>query len=203
MGCTTTGVWHHRHCRGGVPVVVFSVVVAAKTHVAEWLIERDSYLLLQDNAPWWLLTHYPEANDVFTWLDGLGVLVYIGFMALLLGGWITAWLRLAGALLPGGARQNGRWLAYALIPLGGVGVFLGLSSLTVTLLKAEGIVLPWLPEARGVLLGLATLWSIGLAMRMLAARRDASPAAKVLAQLCLLVAVAGILVPWIFLFYVW
>lgn len=69
-----------------------------KTSAAEWLIEHDSFVLLQDSVPWWLLTHFPEANDVFTWLDGIGVLAYIGATALILGGWITLWLRLAGAL---------------------------------------------------------------------------------------------------------
>ncbi|MEZ5628612.1 MAG: 4Fe-4S binding protein, partial [Rhodocyclaceae bacterium] len=60
--------------------------VQAKMAAAEWLIERDSYTLLGDNAPWWLLTHYPEASDVFTWLDGLMILAYIGVAALLIGG---------------------------------------------------------------------------------------------------------------------
>ncbi|MBI5783030.1 MAG: 4Fe-4S binding protein, partial [Gammaproteobacteria bacterium] len=42
--------------------------VALKQAIAAWLVAHDSYALLADNAPWWLLTHYPEANDVFTWL---------------------------------------------------------------------------------------------------------------------------------------
>jgi len=173
--------------------------VEIKTQVATWLIERDSFALLQDNAPWWLLTHYPEANDVFTWLDGLGVLAYIGTTALILGGWITLWLRLGGTLLPGSAKQNGRWLAYALIPMGGLGVFLGLSALTVSLLKAEGIVMPWLPEARGVLLALAALWSIGLAWKML---RDIELWRKALALGALVVAIGGNIFAWALLFYI-
>ncbi|MCE5181233.1 MAG: 4Fe-4S binding protein [Betaproteobacteria bacterium] len=178
--------------------------VAIKTRVAEWLIERDSFALLQDNAPWWLMTHYPEANDVFTWLDGIGVLAYIGAMALVLGGWITLWLRSAGALLPGcNTKQNAHWLAYALIPMGGLGVFLGLSSLTVTLLKAEGLAMSWLPETRGALLVLAALWSLGLGGRMLFALPGTSRVARLAALACLAMAIAGILLPWVFLFYLW
>ncbi|MDD5241476.1 MAG: 4Fe-4S binding protein [Sulfuricella sp.] len=176
--------------------------VAIKTQVAGWLIERDAFTLLQDNAPWWLLTHYPEANDVFTWLDGIGVVAYIGTMALVLGGWITLWLRLAGTLLPGSAKQNARWLAYALIPMGGLGVFLGLSSLTVTLLKAEGIVMPWLPEVRGILLALAALWSLALAFGMLR-RTSASLPRLLFATLAVTASIAGIIAPWLFLFYLW
>jgi hypothetical protein len=173
--------------------------VAIKTLVATWLIERDSFALLQDNAPWWLLTHYPEANDVFTWLDGLGVLAYIGATALVLGTWITLWLRLAGALLPGSASQNGRWLAYALIPMGGLGVFLGLSSLTVTLLKSEGVVMPWLPEVRGALLALAALWSLGLGWKMM---RNIKWRRKALALSALGMAIGGNVFAWVLLFYV-
>jgi len=177
--------------------------VAIKTRAAEWLIERDSFALLQDNAPWWLLTHYPKANDVFTWLDGIGVLAYIGATALILGGWITLWLRLAGALLPGNTKQNARWLAYALIPMGGLGVFLGLSSLTVTLLKAEGVMMPWLPEVRGALLALATLWSLWLGGRMLFALPGASRAVRLMALACLAAAIGGVVLPWGFLFFIW
>lgn len=177
--------------------------VAIKTRVAEWLVERDSFTLLQDNAPWWLLTHYPEANDVLTWLDGLGIVAYIGATALILGGWVTLWLGLAGRILPGNTRHNARWLAYALIPLGGLGVFLGLSSLTATLLKAEGIALPWLPTARAALLAAAAWWSLRLGRRMLFALPGARRAARAAALACLAVAVAGVLLPWIFLFYLW
>jgi polyferredoxin len=172
--------------------------VTIKTQVATWLIEHDSYALLQDNAPWWLLTHYPEASDVFTWLDGLGVLAYIGATALVLGGWITLWLRLAGALLPGDTKQNSRWLAYALIPIGGLGVFLGLSALTVTLLKAEGVAMPWLPEVRGVLLALAAAWSLWLGWRML---HDTGWQRKLPALGALALAIGGNVFAWILLFY--
>lgn len=173
--------------------------VAIKTHVATWLIERDSFALLQDNAPWWMLTHYPEASDVFTWLDGIGVFAYIGVTALVLGGWITLWLRLAGALLPGSAKQNGRWLAYALIPMGGLGVFLGLSSLTVTLLKAEGIVMPWLPEMRATLLALAALWSMWLGWRMM---QNADGWRRILALGALGTAIGGNIFAWALLFFI-
>jgi len=173
--------------------------VEIKTQVATWLIDHNSFALLQDNAPWWMLTHYPEANDVFTWLDGMVVLAYIGTTALILGGWITLWLRLGGAILPGSAKQNGRWLAYALIPMGGLGVFLGLSALTVTLLKAEGIIMPWLPEVRGALLALAAIWSLWLGWRML---RNIGLWRKALALGALGISIGGNILAWVLLFYI-
>jgi len=176
--------------------------VMAKQAVAEWLVERDSFALLQDNAPWWLLTHYPSANDVFTWLDGIMILSYIGVIALLLGGWIWGWLRLGGAALPGSARGNANHLAYSLIPMGGFGVFLGLSALTVTLLSGERIIMPWLPIARGLLLAVAVLWSLWLGARFLRSSA-ANITPKLLAFCALAMAVGGVLAPWLMLFYIW
>jgi polyferredoxin len=174
--------------------------VQAKLAAAEWLIERDAYALLADDIPWWLLTHYPETNDVFTWLDGLLIVGYIGTAALVIGGWISLWLRVAGHLL--GAAGVRLRLAYALVPLGGVGVFLGLSALTVTLLAAEGIRLTALPEARGVLLTVATLAT--LALGTLHIRRTTTGALRRLAAFgALAAAAAGAVLPWIMMFYVW
>lgn len=175
--------------------------VAAKTAIAGWLIERDAYTLLQDDIPWWLLSHYPESSDVFTWLDGLLILAYISAAALLVGGWVWAWLRVGGALLPGKTADNARWLAYSLIPLGGFGIFLGLSSLTVRQLSAEGLTFPWLGQARAVLLGIAVVWSILLAAGML--RHIPSLAQRLAANLAVAVGAGGVVVPWLYLFYLW
>ena len=180
-------------CRHLCPVSgVFSLF--ARLAPVHFGVDRKTWdtttaFLLQDNAPRWMLTHYPEVNDVFTWLDGLSILFYIGATALVLGSWITLWLHLGGKMLPGRPRQNARWLSYALIPLGGLGVFLGLSSLTVTLLKAEGLAMPWLPQARGTLLALGVLWSLWLGTRML---RNLEPRLLIARQL----AVLGMLAPW-------
>ncbi len=175
--------------------------VAAKQAIAAWLIERDSFWLFQDDAPWWLLTHYPESSDVFTWLDGLGILAYIGAATLLAGGWVWGWLRAAGALLPGKAADNARWLAYSLVPMGGIGVFLGLSALTATLLAAEGMKIAWLAEIRAALLGIAVLWSLALAAGML--RHIPSRPRRLLANLAVAGALAGAVTPWVYLFYLW
>ncbi|NMG73819.1 4Fe-4S binding protein [Aromatoleum diolicum] len=174
--------------------------VQAKLAAADWLVERDAFALLGDDIPWWLLTHYPEANDVFTWLDGLLILGYIGTAAVLIGGWISLWLRVAAQLLrePDGHLR----LAYALIPLGGVGVFLGLSGLTVTLLSAEGIVLSTLPELRGLLLAAGTIASLALGIAQV--RRAVPPRTRgAAALLAFAAAAAGAVMPWVAMFYLW
>lgn len=136
-----------------------------KTWLADWLIEHDWLFLLQDNAPWWLLTHYPQAHDVFTWLDGLCILLFIlgGGGALGLVVWAGTWLAarvLADPLL------SWRKLSMALVPLAGAGVFLGLSMLTLGHLKAEGVALAWVPIVRASVLALGAAFSMYLMTRM-------------------------------------
>lgn len=138
--------------------------VALKQYVATWLVEHDQMALLADNAPWWLLTHYREVNDVFNWLDGLLILSYIGVTAIAAGSWILLWLRAAAAIL---RAHPSRWrLAYSLTPLAGITVFLGLSLITAKILRGEGLMFSWLPSVRIGLLALGFLWSAWLAWRI-------------------------------------
>ena len=99
-------------------------------------------------------------------LDG-GLLVgYILGVAILMGTALSAGLALAAAA-SGWSRQRFHHLAQALVPLAGCGVFLGLSALTVTMLRAEGVVLPGLAAIRASLLLGAWAWSLALALRIL------------------------------------
>ncbi|MBK6294909.1 MAG: 4Fe-4S binding protein [Rhodoferax sp.] len=146
-------------------------LLAIKTTLANWLIEHDYTALLQDNAPWWLLTHYPQSNDVFTWLDGLCILAFIvvGGGALGLALWLLLWL--AARVLDSPAVTWQR-LSLALVPMAGVGVFLGLSMLTLGHLKAEGVSLAWVPAARVVLLALGGSFSAYLITRLCSTGRS-------------------------------
>lgn len=176
--------------------------VAGKQAAEEWLVAREWWWALDTNAPWWLLTHYPQASDTFTWLDGAMIIAYIGLTALLVGGWAWGWLTAAGAWLGGAARNHTLRLAYCLVPMGGFGVFLGLSSLTVSMLKPEGFVFPWLGWARGMVLALGVLWSLVLAWQVIG-RIGGKPVARVLSLASVAIAIGGTVVPWIFLFYLW
>ncbi|QRO32409.1 4Fe-4S binding protein [Chromobacterium violaceum] len=142
--------------------------VALKQAAAEWLVDRDIMWPLDTEAPWWLLTHYPQHNDVFSWLDGASLIAYVAATALVLGTGILASLALSVAVSGGWRTQRLHHLAQALIPLAGCGVFLGLSALTVTLLKAEGFGMHWVNDARLALLAGANLWALHLARGILA-----------------------------------
>ncbi len=140
--------------------------VRMKTAAGTWLIERDSFLLLQDNAPWWLLTHYPEANDVFTWLDGACIVAFIVGGAVALGSAVLAAVR-AAVWLAGDAKLSWQRLSLALVPIAGIGIFLGLSMLTLSHLKGERMSLDWVAALRIGLLVFGTGFSAWLGWRLI------------------------------------
>ena len=122
----------HRHRR--LPLERQPWYVSAKQWAATWLVEHDIMWPLLDNAPWFILTHYPEVNDSFSWLDGAGILMFVVGATICVGGaaYLSLWIadRIAPApAVPGAAAT--RWgrpglhkLAQALIPSAGIGVFL-------------------------------------------------------------------------------
>ncbi len=155
--------------------------VSIKQAAATWLVEHDIFWPLADNAPWFILTHYPEVNDSFSWLDGAVILLFIGGATVIVGGAVFCGLWLADCLLPAmqapGVRDaDGRLLrsrlagvhklAQGLIPAAGVGVFLGLSATTLTLLQHEGVPTGWANATRFTLLTLALAWSLRFEWRL-------------------------------------
>ncbi|MDR2839453.1 MAG: 4Fe-4S binding protein, partial [Azonexus sp.] len=172
-----------------------------KLALAEWLVDNNHFALLDNDIPWWLLTHYPEASDLFTWLDGGLILAY-----LIGGGFLLGSLLLAGPLLA--ARLLGQppltWqrLTLALTPLAAASVVLGLSMLTISHLKAEHLWLGWLPYFRVALLAAGCLGSMRLACGLIAKANTSLPrrAAACLALLGSTALMAGV---WILVFFVW
>ena len=147
--------------------------IAARQRAAAWLVDHDVLWLLRDDAPWWLLTHEPQAHDVFLWLDGVGILAYLAATTVVVGG--LSWLAVrAAALALRDAAVSWPRLALTLVPCGGATLFVGLSQMTLTQLRPEGLFLPGVQTLRALLLGAAALWSLGLAWRLAGqARRSA------------------------------
>ena len=172
--------------------------IAAQQGAAEWLVGHDLLWPLESGAPWWLLTHHPEANDAFTWLDGAMILTYIGSVALVLGGTVLLGLTFAARI----ARIDWRALSLSLIPLAGIGLFLGLSMMTATHLRAEGVPLGWLPMTRALLLSTAVIWSGWLGTRLLFEHAPNRLRAG-LALALFAVPLAAVTTAWVLVFYVW
>ncbi len=173
----------------------------AKLALADWLVEHEHFALLDNDVPWWLLTHYPEASDLFTWLDGALVLAY-----LLGGGFVLGSLLLAGPAIAARLAGNGRlgWQRFslALTPLAAASVILGLSMLTVTHLKAEHVWLGWLPPVRIALLGAGCAGSLALVAALLR-RSGAGLPGRLLAGLAMVVPVGLMATVWTLVFFVW
>ncbi|WP_248804843.1 4Fe-4S binding protein [Pseudomonas sp. MWU13-2100] len=174
--------------------------VSLKQQLASWLVGRDLLWPLQDNAPWWLLTHYPQLNDSFSWLDGFSIILYLGASALLLGGALLLLVRLAARIAR--APELYRALSLSLTPLGGAGLFLGLSATTVKLLRYEGLVLGWVQSARAGLLLAAIGWSLLLGWKLLG-RQGLAPVRRGGAGACLLLANGLVGYGWWLQFWGW
>jgi hypothetical protein len=172
--------------------------VALKQRAAEWLVGRELYWALEESPAWWLLTRHPEAGDVFAWLDGAAILAYLLAVSLVLGGVSLAGVRIAARV----ARIDWRTLALGLVPLAGIGLFLGLSMMTATHLRGEGALLSWLPYLRGALLAIGMGWSGWLGARMIAASRPGRRNAA-LAFAAWVAPIATVVAAWILVFFVW
>jgi len=145
--------------------------IAGKQAAAEWLVENGIMWPITGQVPWFVLTNYPDLNDVMSPLDGALLLGYLAAVALLFGGAIMLFLAAAGRLLArpfDGAvwRQRTHHLAQALIPIAGSIVFLGLLATTTSILKADGIRLTFMPTFENTVMAAAALWSVALAWRI-------------------------------------
>lgn len=174
----------------------------AKQWLAEWLIERDILWPFAENAPWWVLTNYPGQRDVFSWLDG-GLLVgYVMGMGLVMGIGLALPLAWATRILGPWDTQRFYHLSQALIPLAGCGIFLGLSALTVNLLKNEGVPVYWANDVRLLLLIAANLWTLALA-HGICQRYAKSGSRHLQAMAALLPALALVDYAWALMFWIW
>jgi hypothetical protein len=191
--------------------------VTVKQAIATWLVNRDVYWPLADNAPWFILTHYPQFNDSFSWLDGVVILMFIAAAAAIVGGAIFAGLWLADRVLPAFVRPGVRdadgsllrsplegvhKLAQGLIPAAGAGVFLGLSATTLTLLQHEGVPTGWANPARFTLLTLALAWSLRFQWR-LAGLRTPSVWRRAMAVMVVAAGMVPFVWSWVLLFVKW
>lgn len=192
--------------------------VTVKQAAATWLVDRDIYWPLAQNAPWFILTHYPDVNDSFSWLDGAIILAFIGGAAAIVGGAIFAGLWLADRVLPKAAARPGAHeaasqarnsaldgihkLAQGLIPAAGVGVFLGLSATTLTLLQHEGVGTGWANALRFTLLAAALVWSLRFEWRI-TGLRTRHPARRVAALGIVSAGLVPFCLAWVLLFVLW
>jgi len=130
------------------------------------------------------------------------VVGYILGMCVLMGGALALLLALSARSLGNWQRQRFYHLSQALIPIADCSVFLGLSAMTVTLLRNEGVPVFWANDLRLVLLAGANLWSLWLAHRIF--HYYEAPASRQLPGLLLFgVALALVDYAWALMFWIW
>lgn len=177
-----------------------ALYVEVKQALAEWLVGHGVTWPLEPVLPWWILTNYPDQNDVLTPLDGVVLLADIFGAGLSVAAMVTAGLAGATLALRGWSTQRFHHLAQALTPVAGCGVFLGLSGLTVTMLRGEGITLGIVDALRAGLLIGAGAWSLSLAWQ-LSSLHAASSLRRAAAMIPFSVAVATGCGSWATLFW--
>lgn len=176
--------------------------VALKQAAAGWLIDHDVLWPLSLQPPWWILTDYPSVNDQMTALDGAVLLAYIGATAVVIGSAVSFSIWLAARSLGPASRARFHHFAQSLIPVAGCGVFLGLSAITVTMLRAEGLSLEFVSSLRVLLLGGAALWTIILGWKI-AGLAGAPLLRRCTATLSVALAASIGVASWVMLFLVW
>jgi polyferredoxin len=176
--------------------------VALKQAAAGWFIDHGVLWPLNLQPPWWILTDYPAVNDQMTFLDGMILLAYIGATALVIGTAVSLCLWVAARSL--GPKPGARFhhFAQSLIPIAGCGVFLGLSAITVTMLRAEGLTLGFVTPLRVLLLAGAALWTVRLGWEI-AGLTAASLFRRWAATLSVALAASIGVASWVMLFWVW
>ena len=175
-------------------------LVALKQQIAGWLVDHDLTAPLREVGHWWLFTYYPEANDVFSWLDGAMLLAYIATTAVVLGAWVSLSLYAAERILKLPRARHA--LALTLTPFAGLTIFLGLFSLTTSQLAPEGVGLAWLPWLRALVLFIAVVWSGVLSFAWIE-QQAATPVRKRVATVATTAALALPVATWLILYYRW
>lgn len=176
--------------------------VQAKQWIATWLIEDNIMWPFKTNAPWWLLTNYPQQSDVFNWLDGAMVIAYILITSLVLGTMLTILFVIATLFL--GKWQCSRFnhLVQTAIPLAACGIFIGLSTTTITLLRGEHLLLNWINNFRATLLTIMTIWSVILSWKVIK-QHTSVISQRMLAMTLVTITFIIINFVWLLMFKIW
>ncbi len=172
--------------------------------VESWLLVHNIMWVFNTNAPWWIFTNYPEEHDVFTWIFGIELIIYIAGIGFIIGSTILLLISITAKIANSGYKLSVfNHLSQSLIPLGGCSVFIGLFALTVTLLqKYANLGFVWINDFKALMLALSTIWSIWLAYKII--RQYSTSTWRTISSLCFMFIVFGIInYSWLLVLHIW
>lgn len=154
---------------GVVPAALHWSASGVFQSIRQWLAEFcvDAHWIwpLTLRLPWWILTNYPSVGDVMTLVDGLSLLLLITLGCVLSTVAFIVPLATSSLLLRRPLKVL-HHLAQAMIPLAAASLFCGLLSLTITQLRSDGLVVPYIDNLRGALVASSGIWSVCLVFRI-------------------------------------
>jgi polyferredoxin len=171
--------------------------------IESWFLAHGIEWVFNTNAPWWILTHYPERGDVFSWIYGIEVLSYILIVGFLFGSintiLIGAAVKVSGEL----TLKRFNHLSQSLIPLLASSIFIGLLANTLNMLqKYADVGFLQINYLKGGLLFLATCWSSYLAFNII--KQHTSSFMRRLAGFVLMLLVFAVInYAWILMLHIW
>ena len=169
-----------------------------------WFLSHNIMWVFNTNAPWWIFTNYSAENDVFSWIFGVELLLYIVGIGFIMGTLELLVIGLAARVANKGYKiAVFNHLALALIPLGACSVFIGLFALTITLLqKYANLGFTWMNDFKGGMLLLATLWSVCLAYQII--KQYTTSVVRMVVSLALMLLVFMLVnYSWLLVLHIW
>jgi len=171
--------------------------------IESWFLAHSIEWVFNTNAPWWVLTHYPERGDVFSWIYGVEILSYILIVGFLLGTinavLIGVSVKVSGEL----TLKHFNHLSQSLIPLLASSIFIGLLANTLNMLqKYADLGFLQINYFKGGLLFLATCWSGYLAFNII--KQHTSSFMRRFAGFVLMLLVFAVInYTWVLMLHIW
>ncbi len=168
-----------------------------------WFLAHQITWVFNSNTPWWIFTHYPERGDVFNWLYGCEIVLYILVVGFGFGLILTNIIMLAVTSVGKFTLKRFNQLSQALIPLGGMNVFIGLLANTFSILqKYANLGVLWANPLKFILLGLASLWSLILAYKIIV-KFTSSSIRRIISLLLVAMGIGIVNYSWVLILGIW
>ena len=145
-----------------------------RTLMVQLALGLDMLEPLSTSLPPWILTNYPERNDVMLLLDAVALMLFVGGFAACIAA-VLSMLVGAANVLAGGGVAGFHHLVQALLPVVSCALFTGLLALPVEQLRMDGVRLLFFDDLKLMLLIGSVGWSGYLSFKIARRRKTSLP----------------------------